>query len=205
MSEVGYNPDVYWEQRGGESYLASIRIDDYGQHLVEQLRFFRDIVTDYKPEELLDFGCGTGKLFSLWKDVAYVSAYDRSHSMIREAMKERELVWSDDTKVSFWCGYGQDRKTIPYADGQFDLVVACEVLAHIMPDDIEAIVGELARVLKVKSKKGRLAIVTAAPFKNGAAHNFDYDYEALLKKDFTIEQDELLSPYRHILAVRKDA
>jgi hypothetical protein len=54
------------------------------------------------------------------------------------------------------------------------------------------------------NRHGFLAIVTAAPFENGAEYNFDYDYNVLLSEDFNIVYDRMCEPYRHIVADKKN-
>lgn len=198
-----YNPDQYWTVRGGPDYMASIAVPEYREHEKAQEEFLREKVLSRNPDRLLDFGCGTGKLFHLWQTVPYPQGYDISPTMLAEARKTLKALYGEH--VRDWqfplhtCGFS--RTKLPYTECSFDAVVACEVLAHVLPDEIEATVKALARILV---PDGILAIVTAAPFQNGAAHNFNYDYEKILLPHFVIEYDELREPYRHILAVRRN-
>ncbi|MCW2832339.1 MAG: class SAM-dependent methyltransferase [Nocardioides sp.] len=100
-------------------------------------------------ERVLDMGCGAGRhAFEMYKRGADVTAFDQDAdelAVVREwfgAMKEAGEVPAGaeaDTKEG-------DALALPFADGEFDRVVAAEVLEHI-PADIAAI-EELVRVLR---------------------------------------------------------
>jgi len=103
-----------------------------------------------KPgERVLDMGCGAGRhAFEMYRRGADVIAFDQDAdelSGVRDlfaAMKEAGEVPEGaeaDTKEG-------DALALPFANGEFDRIVAAEVLEHI-PADIQAI-AELARVLR---------------------------------------------------------
>jgi len=103
-----------------------------------------------KPgERVLDMGCGAGRhAFEMYRRGADVIAFDQDAdelSGVRDlfaAMKEAGEVPEGaeaDTKEG-------DALALPFADGEFDRIVAAEVLEHI-PADIQAI-AELVRVLR---------------------------------------------------------
>lgn len=100
-------------------------------------------------ERVLDMGCGAGRhAFEMYRRGADVVAFDQDADElagVRDlfvAMREAGEVPEGaeaDTKEG-------DALALPFADGEFDRVVAAEVLEHI-PADIQAI-EELARVLR---------------------------------------------------------
>ena len=100
-------------------------------------------------ERVLDMGCGAGRhAFEMYRRGADVVAFDQDADELAgvgelfAAMKEAGEVPAGaeaDTKEG-------DALALPFADGEFDRVVAAEVLEHV-PADIQAI-GELVRVLR---------------------------------------------------------
>jgi len=103
-----------------------------------------------KPgERVLDMGCGAGRhAFEMYRRGADVIAFDQDAdelSGVRDlfaAMKGAGEVPEGaeaDTKEG-------DALALPFADGEFDRIVAAEVLEHI-PADLQAI-AELVRVLR---------------------------------------------------------
>lgn len=100
-------------------------------------------------ERVLDMGCGAGRhAFEMYRRGADVVAFDQDAdelSGVRDlfgAMKEAGEVPEGaeaDTKEG-------DALALPFADGEFDRIVAAEVLEHI-PADLQAI-DELVRVLR---------------------------------------------------------
>jgi SAM-dependent methyltransferase len=100
-------------------------------------------------ERVLDMGCGAGRhAFEMDRRGADVVAFDQDADELAgvrdlfTAMKEAGEVPEGaeaDTKEG-------DALALPFADGEFDRVVAAEVLEHI-PADIQAI-EELVRVLR---------------------------------------------------------
>jgi SAM-dependent methyltransferase len=103
-----------------------------------------------KPgDRVIDMGCGAGRhAFEMYRRGADVIAFDQDADELAgvgelfAAMREAGEVPAGaeaDTKEG-------DALSLPFADGEFDRVVASEVLEHI-PDD-EAAIAELVRVLR---------------------------------------------------------
>ncbi len=100
-------------------------------------------------ERVLDMGCGAGRhAFEMYRRGADVVAFDRDAdelSGVRDlfvAMREAGEV-PEGAEADVKEG---DALALPFADHEFDRVVAAEVLEHI-PADIQAL-GELTRVLR---------------------------------------------------------
>jgi len=100
-------------------------------------------------DRVLDMGCGAGRhAFEMYRRGADVIALDQDGdelAVVREwftAMKEAGDV-PDGAEADVKEG---DALALPFADGEFDRIIAAEVLEHI-PADLQAI-AELARVLR---------------------------------------------------------
>src|SRR5689334_13387091 len=100
-------------------------------------------------DRVLDMGCGAGRhAFEMYRRGADVLAFDQDAdelsavSDLFAAMREAgEVPLGAEADVK-----QGDALSLPFADGEFDRVVASEVLEHI-PDDVDAI-AELVRVLR---------------------------------------------------------
>ena len=100
-------------------------------------------------ERVLDLGCGAGRhAFEMYRRGADVIAFDQDADElagVRElfvAMREAgEVPAGADADVK-----EGDALAMPFADGEFDRVVAAEILEHI-PDDLSAL-RELVRVTR---------------------------------------------------------
>jgi SAM-dependent methyltransferase len=102
-------------------------------------------VAEAAPRRVLEVGCGWGELAE-WlarETGAEVVATDLSPHMV-ELARERGV----DARLA-------DVQELPFADGEFDVVVAAWMLYHV--PDLDRAVAELARVLR---PGGRLIAVT---------------------------------------------
>jgi SAM-dependent methyltransferase len=100
-------------------------------------------------ERVLDMGCGSGRhAFEAYRRGADVIAFDQDAD---ELAGVREVFAAMHEAGEVPAGAQADVKQgdalgLPFADGEFDRIVAAEVLEHV-PDDAAA-VAELARVLR---------------------------------------------------------
>ena len=100
-------------------------------------------------ERVLDMGCGAGRhAFEMYRRGADVIAFDQDADELADV---RELFAAMREAGEVPAGAEADVKegdalALPFADGEFDRIVAAEVLEHI-PADVDAI-DELVRVLR---------------------------------------------------------
>jgi SAM-dependent methyltransferase len=102
-----------------------------------------------RGDRVLDMGCGAGRhAFEMYRRGGDVIAFDQDGDELAAvldlfgAMRDAGEV-PDGAEADIKQG---DALSLPFVDGEFDRVVAAEVLEHI-PDDTTAI-AELARVLR---------------------------------------------------------
>jgi ubiquinone/menaquinone biosynthesis C-methylase UbiE len=100
-------------------------------------------------DRALDLGCGGGRhAFEMYRRGAHVVALDHDPdeiATVRDRFAEMRATDEAPTNAEADVKEG-DVVSLPFADGEFDRVVAAEVLEHI-PDDISAL-RELTRVLR---------------------------------------------------------
>ena len=109
--------------------------------------FAFEAIAEAKPRKVLEVGGGEGELAERIRDElgAEVIAIDQSERMV-EIQRSKGI----DARVG-------DVEELPFADGEFDVVVAAWMLYHV--PDLDRALGEIARVLK---PGGRLVAVTNA-------------------------------------------
>lgn len=113
------------------------------------LRRFAIAMLGGGPGVCLDFGCGTGHAIPLLREAGWtVVATDVSADQLEVASEhagDAQLVHADGHQL-------------PFADGQFDAVIS--LFTHTDFDDLDAAIGEVARVLK---PGGRFVYLGAHP------------------------------------------
>jgi len=109
--------------------------------------FAFEAIAEAKPRNVLEVGGGEGELAERIREElgAEVIAIDQSERMV-EIQRSKGI----DARVG-------DVEELPFADGEFDVVVAAWMLYHV--PDLDRALAEIARVLK---PGGRLVAVTNA-------------------------------------------
>jgi predicted ATPase/SAM-dependent methyltransferase len=132
-----------------------------------QLQQIRTIVTESRvdggPLRILDFGAGKGRLLAglvgdsahTVGDIDYV-AFDSSFS--NKGACERQLSETYGSAERRWYS-DPDKLFADHGEGTFDVVVMCNVLHEINPDDWLSILGDSGIVHKALSKRGALLII----------------------------------------------
>lgn len=97
---------------------------------------------------MIDVGCGAGRhAFEAYRRGAEVVAFDQEAADVDEVATMFEAMAAeghvlDSARAEAVCG---DALALPYADNEFDCVIASEILEHVPRDD--AAIAELVRVL----------------------------------------------------------
>jgi len=115
----------------------SLGVDEclYGLH--------RTWMGDLEEARVLDLGCFTGNMLSLWiaeqcADYIAIDLSEQAIAVLNAKLRERQLTHAH--------AYAQDFLANSYPDNHFDLVYAFSVLHHFK--DIRVMLDELHRVLK---------------------------------------------------------
>jgi ubiquinone/menaquinone biosynthesis C-methylase UbiE len=104
-----------------------------------ELAIVAELVRPVRGERALDVGCGTG-IYSAWlaSEGLQVDALDRDPDMLAATQQK-----APEAR----CTEG-DATALPFADGEFDLVLTVTLLCFLSPRDRVKTVGELVRVTR---------------------------------------------------------
>ena len=107
-------------------------------------RDLEELFTRADPSSLLDVGCGEGVLVHRWArrlGTARVVGIDLEEESIQAGWKERRAPNLEYRVME--AGRADRAENLPFADGEFDLACAIEVLEHV--PDPKHTVAEMAR------------------------------------------------------------
>ena len=100
----------------------------------------------YASGRVLDFGCGTGNSLEHFSaECSSIVLLDQSSGMLNQARQKAKILGK--TNVEFILASGSK---LPFENCSFDSIVSCDTLCSV--SDQEAVVSELARVLKPGGK-----------------------------------------------------
>jgi SAM-dependent methyltransferase len=172
MASASYNPKDYWIEQG-KVYQDNFR---YNSKFELQERFLIDYLTsnifsttnsDSKPVKLsvLEVGCGFGRITRLILEnfgrlILKYTAVDMSPDQIRNAKKfvgDQSLERQDvptvdeseskkDERLEFVVSDIQSLTSSHVSNLKYDLVLACEVLLHVLPSEIHQVVYQLTEM-----------------------------------------------------------
>lgn len=126
-----YRPHQYWEARG-RTYIYETHEGDE-----ERGERIKTIVSDIKPESLLEVGVGPGKYLNRHMDVPMRAAIDFSSSAIGAIPDRRGC----EVSVMDACLMG-------FRNLAFDLSFTCAILVHIPYEKIGRAIDEICRVTR---------------------------------------------------------
>jgi SAM-dependent methyltransferase len=133
-------PRTYWTLRGGDDYF----LEQEGQPArTARAEWLADRIASYRPESILEIGCGYGKQLRALRrrlDVPLVGV-DFSPTQLDRA---REYLDGLDG-INLVLGSGTK---LPFVDGGFDLVLTSAVILHNPPTVAEEIRCEVIRVAR---------------------------------------------------------
>ena len=203
MSSASYNPKDYWIEQG-KVYKNSFRYNNkfelQERFLIEYLssNIFTTANSVDKPVGLsiLEVGCGFGRITRLIlanfsKFITKYVAVDMSPDQIRNAkqfvensyLEEGDVQIDEEIKrrkierLEFVVSDIQSLNSTNASNQRYDLVLACEVLLHVLPSEIEQVIHQLAEM----SNKHMINVdwyEKEAP-KKIAPHNFIHQYEEI--------------------------
>lgn len=161
---MDYNPIDYWQHRGKTYYNEFQYEGSHERQDTQELAILQYLGTlDFYS--VLDVGCGFGRITKLimdWFKPYECCGIDLSDAQITKA---KELVKGVQFDVCTIQDFEPNRK--------YNLVIACEVLLHVPPSDIQATIDKLKR-LSTKH------VVNIDPIQGATApHNFNHDYASL--------------------------
>ncbi len=177
---MSYIPGEYWAERGKE-YKENFRYSDKFE-LQEQMLI--ECLKKYSFSSILEVGCGFGRITKLllfnFPQITEYFAFDLSPHQIENAKINITGV-SKSESVQFAVSDIQSFQS----PKKYDLVLASEVLLHILPSEIEQIIGKLVSF----SDKYLCNIdwYEEKTPRNAAPHNFIHQYEKIYKSLPTIE------------------
>jgi SAM-dependent methyltransferase len=189
---------------------------DFDAHArrVGTLRGVSEFLGDLRGREVLEMGCGLGRLTTLLAcSGAQVSAFDLSPGSVDVARRRAELHGVGDA-VDVTVAAAED---MPYADESFDVVIGKGVLHHL---DVALAGPELHRVLRPGGRAafteplGTNPLVAFArdhvpyPHKNPRGADEPLSYEAVHAwgapfSEFAYREIELLSMVRRAFGIRR--
>ncbi len=114
-----------------------------------------DTCREYRNEPIksvLDWGCGPGRIVRHMPELLHNTAY--VHACAPNA---KSIAWCSEhlTDISFH--HSSQKATLPYDNGQFDLIYGISILTHLSEENHRAWIEELTRVM---SSGGILILTT---------------------------------------------
>ncbi len=170
------NPDTIWRASGMDlartqasltppsellALVGSLTPADYHAVGAEFVRYFIELA-DLQPDAtVLDIGCGSGRIAISLTAYLDASARYEGFDIVPSAIN-----WCVDNITPHFANfrfqladvhnrfYNPDGKAraadyvFPYADRTFDFIFLTSVFTHVLPDELERYIAEIARVLK---------------------------------------------------------
>ena len=134
-----HNPKEYWTKRGGVKYFKQ-----FHSLASRNEEIFIEQVKNYKPNSLIDIGCGYGRYSMALKEEfpnLHTVGVDISASQIEFARNYCKKF--PDIEL-----YKVDGKHLPFDDGSFDMAITYGCLSAIKVSHIRNIFNEIQRVTK---------------------------------------------------------
>jgi SAM-dependent methyltransferase len=168
-----YDPKKHWIKRGEtyEEELNSRRKGKTARNFDAQERFLPSSISALVPERVLEVGCGYGRMTALVSKIASVKKYDavdlspHNIEVASERIEGVHFMAGDFMELNF--------------ENRYDVVFACEVLMHVLPDQIEGFVKKM----KVLSNRYVVSLdysVEQEP-KELDPTNFNHDYRDIYR------------------------
>ena len=159
----------YWNSRAEDIYLKYRNVTDDFNDLIAALNII-------KPESVLDYGCGAGRLFPIFK--AY-SAKITGLDISKIALQKARVNHPDCDYI-----YGDFRQLISNFD-MFDLIICNRVLSAIQP-------LQITRCLKKLMKVGRVIYLNEYKGNKITQYWHSHNYDRILGKSIKLPEGSKL-------------
>lgn len=134
------DPRSYWTLRGGVDYFQ----EQEGQPArTERSRWMAGRIRRYQPTSILEIGCGYGKQLRELRSQLDCPLVGLDFSPTQLAVARHYL--NRESDINLVLGSGME---LPFADGQFDLVLTSAVILHNPPPAAERLRREVLRVAR---------------------------------------------------------
>jgi SAM-dependent methyltransferase len=188
MTSTSYSPKDYWIEQGKvykDNFRYNNKFELQERLLVEYLtnNIFTSSNSEGKPVKLsvLEVGCGFGRITRLLLEhfnnsITKYVAVDMSPDQINNAKRYVNETGKDEI-LKFFVSDIQSLNSIDVSKERYDLVLACEVLLHVLPSEIDQVIRQLTD-LSSKHVVNVDWYEEEAP-KKIAPHNFIHQYEKI--------------------------
>jgi 2-polyprenyl-3-methyl-5-hydroxy-6-metoxy-1,4-benzoquinol methylase len=183
---LAYNPQQYWTEQG-KTYMEQFRYNKKFE-LQEQMLidYLKSNVSLSSSTSVLEVGCGFGRitkllLLNLPKIKEYLavdlSAYQIENA--KEYVRPAEMLIKKEGKANPDIKFVVSNIQSLQVNKKYDLVIASEVLLHVLPSEIKEVVNKLVNM----SNKHVVNIdwYEEQTPKIVAPHNFIHNYEEIYK------------------------
>jgi SAM-dependent methyltransferase len=134
------DPRAYWTLRGGDDYFR----EQEGQPArSDRADWLAEQIAQYRPESILEIGCGYGKQLRALRGVLDVPLVGVDFSETQLARAHDYLSGLDGIRLILASG-----AALPFADRSFDLVYTSAVILHNPPSVAERLRREVLRVAR---------------------------------------------------------
>jgi SAM-dependent methyltransferase len=197
MASTSYKPREYWIEQGKvykDNFKYNNKFQLQERFLIEYLanNIFTVVKEADKPVEMsvLEVGCGFGRITRLLLEnfgnsITKYVAVDMSPDQISNA-KRFVHESGKDQNLEFVVSDIQSLGSTGVYSEKYDLVLACEVLLHVLPSEIEQVISQLTsmssrHILNVDWYEEELP-------KKIAPHNFIHKYEEIYSNIPSVKQ-----------------
>ena len=179
---MSYVPKEYWLEHG-KNYKLNFKYTDNFRLQEKILLDYLQRITPFST--VLEVGCGFGRITKLilsnFSEIREYIATDLSPHQINEAEK-----YVNDLRSSRHLGFMvSDIQSLDFKN-KYDLVLASEVLMHVLPSEIESVIGKLVdmsskHIIDIDWYEEKLP-------RNVAPHNFIHQYEKIYRQSRQVKE-----------------
>jgi len=136
-------PAKYWKKYGAYYFAIERKGIEKETLLIKESEYLANIISDYKPDTILELGCGYGRVLkelAKKNKQATITGIDISKDQLKEAKE-----YLKDFNVSLLEYNGIK---LPFDDNSFDVVYTCGVFSVLPPEIVYPLLKEVYRVSK---------------------------------------------------------